>query len=156
MKRRFPLAAVLRVRQALEESARAEVVRANLRVRQSEEQAIQREASLKDQKLPTETPITPFLGAVLATRSMATEVSALRELTRQRRQELAVAQGLWTAAEQAHSAVEKLAERHLLLVEHERARAEQRELDEVAQRGWRIADWENQIAGEFHFGGEQR
>ncbi|HUW78796.1 MAG TPA: hypothetical protein VMV52_08640 [Candidatus Nanopelagicaceae bacterium] len=145
MRRRFPLAAVLRVREAVEETTRAEVVRANGRVVQAAEQATQREATLKEQMLPTNGPITPFVGAVLAARSLATEVSVLQELTRSRREELRLAKERWVKAEQDQSAVEELADRHRLLVEHENHRAEQRELDDLAQRPWRVADWDAQL-----------
>lgn len=148
MKRRFPLAAVLRVRQAAEEAARAEAAKANARVSEVAERAARREASLQEQTLPADVPVTAFLGSVTATRSIAMEVSALNQLTKERRDELAAAQESWTSAEQARGGVDSLAERHLLSVQHELREAEQRELDELAQHPRRIVDWDLPARGE--------
>ena len=132
---------MLRVRQAREEVARAEAARASANLNTATERAVGREASLLDRTLPTGAPIAAFLGAVTATRSMATEVAALYELARIRREELALAQQNWTVTEQESSAVEQLAERHKVTVQHELQRAEQREMDELAQRPRRVTDW---------------
>lgn len=148
MKRRFPLAAVLRIRQAKEEAARAEAAKANARVSEAADRAARREASLQEQTLPADAPIAAFLGSMTATRSIAMEVSALHQLTEERRSELAVAQESWTSAEQARGGVDSLAEKHVLSVQHELREAEQRELDELAQRPRRIADWDLPARGE--------
>lgn len=141
MKRRFPLSSVLRVRQAREEVARAEAARANSHLYVATEKAAGREASLLERTLPANAPIAAFIGAVTATRSMATEVAGLYELARIRREELVLAQQNWTLAEQESSAVQQLAERHKVTVQHELQRAEQREMDELAQRPRRVIEW---------------
>jgi len=141
VKRRFPLSAVLRVREAREEAARAQAARANALLAAATDRAARREASLFERTLPTDAPIEAFLGAVTATRSIASEVAGLQELARQRQEDLVTAQQDWTNAEQAHSAVERLAERHQIMIQHEFYRAEQRELDELAQRPQQVSDW---------------
>lgn len=141
MKRRFPLQTVLRVRQAREEVAREEAARANANSAMATDRAVRREASLIERTLPADAPIAAFLGAVTATRSMATEVAALRELARVRQEELVAAQLNWIGAEQQRSAVERLAERHNVTIQDEFRRAEQREMDELAQRPRHIVDW---------------
>jgi len=141
MKRHFPLSSVLRVRQAREEVARAEAARASANLNIATDRAIGREASLLERTLPADSPIAAFLGAVTATRSMATEVAGLYELARIRQAELAQAQQKWTVTEQESSAVQQLAERHRLTVQHELQRAEQREMDELSQRPRRVTDW---------------
>lgn len=141
MKRRFPLHAVLRVRKAREEAARAEAARASGAFTNATDHAARREASLLERTLPTNAPIAAFLGAVSATRSMATEVAGLHELARLRQEELVAAQQDWVVTEQESSAVERLAERHQVTIQHELQRAEQREMDELAQRPRHVVDW---------------
>lgn len=141
MKRRFPLETVLRVRRVREQVARAEVVRASASLNEATERVLRRQASLLERTLPSEAPIAAFLGAVAATRSMATEVAALAELARIRKQELAVVSMNWTEAEQAKRAIEEMADRHQVAIEHDFQRAAQLELDDLAQRPRQVAAW---------------
>lgn len=141
MKRRFPLDVVLKVRQAREEAARAQAALASGNVVLASEKAARREASLLERTLPADAPIAAFIGAVTATRSMASEVAGLQEMVRLRQEDLAAAQADWTVAEQESSAVEQMAERHKVTVQHELQRAEQREMDELSQRPRSVLGW---------------
>jgi flagellar FliJ protein len=132
MKRGFRLASVLRARQAQEDAARGEVLRARRGAAQAAETVETRDRTLTNHQMPGEDTARALVAALTARQAMAASLAIARQLAdlaevrvTERAEEL-------TLAAQRRRTVEKLAERHA----EERLRrdlaADQSALDELA------------------------
>jgi flagellar FliJ protein len=132
VKRKFPLAAVLRVRKVQTDLARAEVARA-----QAEANAIVAEVFASEVRLTRAMGELPkdsaaWLGVVHARAARASEVSLARARADEARLVVDGTLRLWSSARAAERGVERLSERHTEAVRKADEHAEQVALDEVS------------------------
>jgi flagellar FliJ protein len=132
MNRRFPLAAVLRVRKVQEDKAAAAVAAARAELALAMEHEHELEIRLDGGVAPESTTYVDWIATTSARLSLAHDVAAARTARREREAGVAGALDQWAAARAAARGVERLAERHAEAVRLEDERAEQRELDERA------------------------
>jgi len=132
MKRGFRLAGVLRARQAQEDAARGEVLRARHRAAEAAQVADGHDRSLAAHQMPDEDSARAVVAALTARQAMAGSLAAARQLAALAEVRVAERAQELTAAAQRRRTVEKLAERH---AEERRRRdqsADQSALDELA------------------------
>ena len=132
MKRGFRLAGVLRARQAQEDAARGEVLRARRGAAQATEAVEARDRTLATHQVPDEDTARALVAALTARQAMAASLATARQLAALAQVRVAERAGELTEAAQRRRTVEKLAERHAEeRLRHDRA-ADQNVLDELA------------------------
>src|SRR2546423_9611899 len=132
MKRGFRLAGVLRARQAQEDAARGEVLRARRGAAQAAEAVEARDRTLATHQVPDEDTARALVAALTARQAMAASLATARQLAALAQVRVAERAGELTEAAQHRRTVEKLAERHAEeRLRHDRA-ADQNVLDELA------------------------
>ncbi|HUZ10054.1 MAG TPA: flagellar FliJ family protein [Acidimicrobiales bacterium] len=135
--RRFRLATVLRVRRAQEESARAELLLGNLRMRDND--ARRERSALRYRTVPVSTGTIP---AAVFRREQATAdlaaatLRAAEDRLSQSRAEVAGLTRSWADAAQRVEALERLARRRLGEVMAGEARAESAAVDDLVTARW--------------------
>jgi flagellar protein FliJ len=129
--RRFPLAAVLRVRRIQQDRAGAEVARARMAVEQARGELRSRDLRVDDAaRMPVE--ISAVLPGVMASRlSLAAEAAAARASVGAAETVLHERLGDWAAARAARRGIERLAERHQEELRAQDARRAQSVLDDL-------------------------
>jgi flagellar biosynthesis chaperone FliJ len=132
MTRGFRLASVLRARQAQEDTARGEVLRARVGAAQAAHAADARDHSLVEHRVPNADTSHAVIAALTARQAMAASLAVARQL--QALAELRVVEhtGELTEAARRRRSVEKLAERHADQRRRHDQHADQRTLDELA------------------------
>ncbi|MGN6242605.1 MAG: flagellar FliJ family protein [Motilibacteraceae bacterium] len=132
MNRKFPLAAVLRVRKVQEDKAAAAVAAARAELALAVQREQELEVRLDGGVAPGSATYVDWIATTSARLSLARDAAAARTARRDREAGVAEALDGWAAARAAARGVERLAERHEEAVRLEDERAEQRELDERA------------------------
>lgn len=132
MNRKFPLAAVLRVRKVQEDKAAAAVAAARAELALAVQREQELEVRLEGGVAPESATYVDWIATTSARLSLAHDAAAARTARNEREAGVAGALDQWAAARAAARGVERLAERHAEAVRLEDERAEQRELDERA------------------------
>src|SRR2546421_5802322 len=132
MKRGFRLAGVLRARQAQEDAARGEVLRARRGAAQAAEAVEARDRTLATHQVPDEDTARALVAALTARQAMAASLAIARQLAALAEARVAERSGELTAAAQRRRTVEKLAERHAAERRRDDLMADQSALDELA------------------------
>ncbi len=132
MKRGFRLASVLRARQAQEDAARGEVLRARHRAAVAADVAEARDRSLAGHQMPREDSARAMVAALTARQAMAASLAGARQLAALAEARVAERTGELTVAAQRRRTVEKLAERHAEERRRYDQQADQSALDELA------------------------
>ena len=131
MKRGFRLAGVLRARQAQEDAARGEVLRARRGAAQAAEAVEVRDRTLATHQVPDEDTARALVAALTARQAMAASLSAARQLHLLAEQHATGRTEELTEAARRRRTVEKLAERHAEQRRQREQHAEQSALDEL-------------------------
>ena len=132
MKRGFRLAGVLRARQAQEDAARGEVLRARRGAAQAAEAVEARDRTLATHQVPDEDTARALVAALTARQAMAASLALARQLAELAESRVAERAEELTVAAQRRRTVEKLAERHAAERQRRDLRADQSALDELA------------------------
>jgi len=132
MTRRFRLASVLRARQAQEDAARGEVLRARRGAAQAADAAETRDRNLAGHQMPSEDNARAVVAALTARGAMAASLAAARQLHAAADAHVADRSGELTEAAKRRRTVEKLAERHAEQRRRRDQHADQSALDELA------------------------
>ncbi len=135
--RRFRLATVLRVRRAQEDEARAELLRANLRLRAARDG--HERTALRYRTLPTSTGTVPrsvFVRERAASGLAASTLAAAGQRVARAADEVAGAHVAWSRAAQRVEALERLARRRLDEALADEARAEASAVDDLVTARW--------------------
>lgn len=129
---RFRLATVLRARQAQEDVAKADVVRARSNARSARQRVHERHGALRGTDVPTGVPGRAIVAALAARRSLAADLAAA--MADADDAEVYIDARLADLAEAAkrRRIVEKLGERHAATQRTLAAAADQRAIDEIA------------------------
>lgn len=133
MKRRFPLATVLRVRSVQEDLAQAGVVRARGVAAVADAAAGLLEEQLRTHRL-SGGPASAWVATAQRGVVLAADAALARAGARAAEADVTAALGAWADARAARRGVERLSERHTAAVRAEDDRLEQRNLDERAVR----------------------
>ena len=134
MNRRFPLAAVLRVRTVQQDLAAADVARSRAAAAQADAVAHSLAAALQSHERPGSAgSVWSAASAVGLALAADAEQADLR--ARAAHQDVAASLARWADARADRRGVERLSERHTALVAAADARAEQRALDERRPSG---------------------
>jgi len=132
---KFRLATVFRARQAQEDAAKAEVVRAHTRTRAAEKLARQYTEKLEGSTVPEEGVAQAILASMAARRSMAAGLAAAHKAIAEAEAHAAEKVAELAEAAKRRKAVELLAERHDEELKREAQAADQRVVDELAVTG---------------------
>jgi flagellar protein FliJ len=132
MSRRFRLGSVLRARQAQEDAARTEVVRARRDAAAAANVVRRQHGRLTDESAPSATTAGALTAALVARQSMAATLFASRRIAQQTQQQFAERITQLTDAAARRRSVEKLAERHAEARRLEDQATDQRVIDELA------------------------
>jgi flagellar biosynthesis chaperone FliJ len=132
MKHGFRLASVLRARQAQEDVARGEVLRARNGAARATEVADARDRILASRQAPTEDTARALVAALSARQAMAASLASARLMAKVAHARVAGHTEELTEAARRRRTVEKLAERHAELRRRGEQHADQRALDELA------------------------
>jgi flagellar protein FliJ len=131
MNRRFRLAGVLRARQAQEDAARGEVLRARRGATQAADMTRARDHSLANHRMPSEDTSHAVIAALTARQAMAAALAAARQLQALAERRLTEQTGELTEAARRRRSVEKLAERHAEQRRRRDQHVDQSTLDEL-------------------------
>lgn len=129
MKRRFPLATVLRVRTVQQDLARADVVRARGAVEEAHARVLWLDEQARTAQ-STAGPASTWLFAASKGLVLAADASRARDDERVAEGVVDTAVATWSSARSARRGVERLAERHQDAVRAHDSRIEQRGLDD--------------------------
>jgi len=132
MKHGFRLASVLRARQAQEDAARGEVVRARHAAAQAAETAAAKDRSLANHQMPNEDTARALVAALTARQAMAASLAMARQLAGIAEAQVVRETEELTEAAKRRRTVEKLAERHAEQHRRKVQAADQNALDELA------------------------
>ena len=132
MTKGFRLAGVLRARQAQEDVAKGEVVRARQAAAQAADAAAARDRHLANHQMPAEDTARALVAALTARQAMAASLAMARQLAAVAETRVAQHTEELTEAAKRRWTVEKLAERHAEQTRRHAQAAEQRALDELA------------------------
>ena len=132
MKRGFRLASVLRARQAQEDAARGEVLRARRGAALAAEAVKARDSKLANHEGPDDDTARAVVAALTARQAMAASLAMARQLATLAEVQVAERSGELTEAAQRRRTVEKLAERHAEQVRRHDQQTDQQALDELA------------------------
>ncbi|MEN3361797.1 MAG: hypothetical protein V7637_5779 [Mycobacteriales bacterium] len=132
MPRSFRLAAVLRARQAQEDVAKGEVMRALLEARSALDRQAARERSLTERPIVDGGPAARWVAAASTRVALAGEVAAAGRLVERAAEVVAQRTTELTAAAIRRRSVENLADRQRSAEQQEELASDQRALDEVA------------------------
>lgn len=135
MTRPFRLTSVFRARQAQEDAAKAEVVRARTRTRAATKLARLYENELGETTMPAEGVAQAILASLAARRSLAAGLHTARQAVADAERHTAEKMAELAEAAKRRRAVELLAERHEEQVKREAQAADQRAVDELAVTG---------------------
>lgn len=133
-RRRFPLAAVLRVRRVQEDTARAQVIAAQQDRGAAEDDLLRREGVLDARRATVERhPNAAAFTAVLAARvALAAEAGVARQRRAEADAQVGQAVSAWAEARARVRAVEQLEQRHTEALAEADARAEAAEADDLS------------------------
>jgi flagellar biosynthesis chaperone FliJ len=132
MKRGFRLASVLRARQAQEDAARGEVLRARRGAAVAAEAVEARDHTLANHQMPDEDTARALVAALTARQAMAASLALARQMAQLAESRVAERAEELTVAAQRRRTVEKLAERHAAERRRRDLQADQSALDELA------------------------
>jgi flagellar protein FliJ len=132
MKQGFRLASVLRARQAQEDAARGDVVRARHAAAQAAEAAAAKDRDLANHQIPSEDTARAMVAALTARQAMAASLAMARQLAGAAEDRVAQETEELTEAAKRRRTVEKLAERHAEQHRRHVQAADQNALDELA------------------------
>src|SRR5437660_12608336 len=132
MKRGFRLASVLRARQAQEDAARGEVLRARQVAAQAAATPEARDQNLTGHQMPNADTARALVAALTARQAMAASLAVAQQLAVAAEAKVAEQAGELTEAARRRRTVEKLAERHAEQSRRRDQHADQRTLDELA------------------------
>jgi flagellar protein FliJ len=132
MTRRFPLAAVLRVRRIQEDLAGAEVARARVEVDAAHVRARSKELRVEAASRSVPQLSAGFAGIMAARLSLAEEAAAARGDVQDAEQVVIDRLGAWGEARAARRGVERLAERHAEAMRADEDRSAQKASDDRA------------------------
>jgi len=135
MTRRFRLGSVLRARQAQEDAARGQVMRARRDATEAADAAVRRGEVLAAHQHPGEDTARAVVAALTARQAMAASLSAARQLHLLAEQHVTHRSEELTEAAKRRRTVEKLAERHAEQRRQRDQRADQSALDEMGSTG---------------------
>lgn len=147
--RRFRLATVLRVRQAQEDEARAELLRANLRLRAARDE--QERTALRYRTVPTSAGAVPravFVREQAVSSLAASTLAAAGQRVARAADEVAGAHVAWSRAAQRVEALERLAQRRVEEALADEARAEASAVDDLVTARWTAAALPGTATGE--------
>ncbi len=131
MSKRFRLSGVLRARQAQEDAARSEMVRARRAAAEAADAAVARGEVLANHQTPTEDTARAVVAALTARQAMAASLAAARQLQALADQQVADRAEELTEAAKRRRTVEKLVERHAEQRRQREAKSDQSALDEL-------------------------
>ncbi len=134
MERAFRLAGLLRLRKLQEDQAAAVLATANARLRACEAHRAGRSAALAHHTLPDGDP-RAFAAGTAARASLGGLLVEARAGVVTSRDRVTVDTSAWSAARSLSVGLEKLEDKHRIVVNHEDDRLEQIVLDEIASRG---------------------
>lgn len=136
MERAFRLAGLLRLRKLQEDQAAARLAASNVALRSAEALRHGTQAALAGHTMPDGDHLAwaVAVAARAAYGGLLTEVTALADGARER---VRTDTSGWSAARSRSVGLEKLEDKHRLVVQHEDDRLEQLVLDEIASRGAR-------------------
>lgn len=129
---RFRLAGVLRARQLQEDAARGAVVRARTDSSEALAEVLRHERVLAATAPPTGAAAGAYIAALVARRSMAADLSALKAIAAQKAEVVDERLAGHTSASIKRCGVEKLGERHAAAAREAEDAAIQRELDDLS------------------------
>ena len=132
MKKGFRLASVLRARQAQEDAARGEVVRARHAAALAADTAAKKDRDLANHQMPSEDTARALVAALTARQAMAASLALARHLAGMAEARVTEQTGELTEAAKRRRTVEKLAERHAEQHRRVAQAADQSALDELA------------------------
>ncbi len=135
MRGTFRLGAVFRARQAQEDAAKAEVVRARTRTHAAAKLARMYEDELGETTTPDEGVAQSILASLAARRSLAAGLQAARAAVAEAERDTGEKMAELAEAAKRRRAVELLAERHDEQLKREAQAADQRAVDELAVTG---------------------
>jgi len=134
MERAFRLAGLLRLRKLQEDQAAAVLATANAGLRVSQARRADRSAALANHCLP-DGDSRAFAAGIAARASLGGLLVEARTAVVTSRERVTVDTSAWSAARSLSVGLEKLEEKHRVVVQHEDDRLEQIVLDEIASRG---------------------
>jgi len=132
MKKGFRLASVLRARQAQEDAARGEVLRARRDAAQAADEAAAKDRTLANHEVPDEDTARALVAALTARQAMAATLAIARQLAVVAESRVDEQTQELTEAAKRRRTVEKLAERHAEQARRHAQAADQSMLDELA------------------------
>jgi flagellar biosynthesis chaperone FliJ len=132
MKSGFRLASVLRARQAQEDAARGEVLRARRNAALAADAVETRDRTLAGHQMPGEDTSRALVAALTARQAMAASLAVARQLAALAEARVAERADELTVAAKRRRTVEKLAERHAEERRRHDRQADQSALDELA------------------------
>ena len=134
MERAFRLAGLLRLRKLQEDQAAAVLATANAGLRVAQARRADRTAALANHCLP-DGDSRAFAVGIAARASLGGLLVEARTAVVTSRERVTVDTSAWSAARSLSVGLEKLEEKHRVVVQHEDDRLEQIVLDEIASRG---------------------
>jgi flagellar biosynthesis chaperone FliJ len=132
MTRRFRLAVVLRARQAQEDAAKGDVLRARADAETAAERVRRRKRALADQPMPDGVQGPAYVAVLSARQAMAGELAAATRMSEDAAETVQDRLTDLTAAAVRRRTMERLAERHAVTRRNAEDRAGQQALDELA------------------------
>ncbi|NHC16543.1 hypothetical protein [Motilibacter deserti] len=135
MKRKSPLATLLRVRRLQEDVAKAEVARARIEAAMADDVAAARENSLSRSR-PAEGDPRAFVASMVASRSLAFEAAMMRRAAQEAHSGVQLRLADWSAAAGRAEGVERVVTRHHEEYVAEAMAAEQAERDDLTGAAW--------------------
>ena len=135
MKRKSPLATLLRVRRLQEDVAKAEVARARIEAALADDVAEAREQALTRSRPAGGDPRT-FVASLVASRSLAIEAGLMRRAAAEAHHGVTLRLADWSSAAGRAEGVDRVVTRHSEEYVAEEMGAEQAERDELTGAAW--------------------
>ncbi|NHC47098.1 hypothetical protein [Motilibacter aurantiacus] len=135
MKRRSPLATLLRVRRLQEDVAKAEVARARIEAALADDVAAARESDLARSR-PADGDSRAFVASLVASRALAVEAALMRRAAQEAHHGVELRLADWSSAAGRSEGVERVVTRHHEEYVAEAMAAEQAERDDLTGAAW--------------------